>query len=97
MIFPTLVPFVQDAHRAANRDELQRAYDFALSCLRQGGELQNAVAVSYYEHVFDSWDIHREVAKWLHPEVVQECWSLWEYRLEEEKLKVLRKLFGRDR
>ena len=91
MFFFETVPFVRDAHRAADDGALERAYGFAHWCFRQGGELQNAAAVSFFEHLFDSWDIHRDVLNWIDRPVLRECWPLFEARLDAEKLAVVRR------
>jgi hypothetical protein len=90
-----LLPFVRDAHRRHDEAALERAYGFALWCHRQGGELRNAVGVSFHEHLFDSFDVHEDVAKRLDPQVVADCWSLWDARLDERRLRALRALLDR--
>lgn len=90
LFFFAVVPFVRDGHRRGDDEALGRAYRFAKWCLRQGGDLRNAAGVSFYEHLFDSWDVREDVVRWLDAEVVQECWELWEARLDTEKLAFLR-------
>lgn len=85
-----VLPFVRDAHRTGDEDALRRGYEFAAWCHRQGGALANAVAVSFYEHLFDSWDIHENVMRWLDPQIARECWPLCEERLEPNQLTLLR-------
>jgi hypothetical protein len=85
-----VLPFVRDAHRSGDEDALRRGYGFAEWCFRQGGELENAAAVAFYEHLFDSWDVHDDVLRWLDPRIIRECWSLLEARLNTEQLVVLR-------
>ena len=89
LFFFAVVPFVRDAHRRRDEDALRRAYAFARWCLQEGGDLGNAAGVAFYEHVFDSWDVHSDVMRWLNAEVVADCWPLWEARLDSEKLAVL--------
>jgi hypothetical protein len=67
------------------------ATGFAQWCFRQGGELENAAAVAFYEHLLDAWDVHDDVARWLDPRIVRECWSLFEARLDAEQLTFLRR------
>jgi hypothetical protein len=89
LFFFAVVPFVRDAHRRGDDDALRRAYAFAKWCLEQGDNLRNAAGVAFYEHLFDSWDVHADVVSWLDARVVQECWTLWEARLDGYKLAVL--------
>jgi len=37
------------------------------------GELENAAAVAFYEHLFDSWGVHDDVLRWLDPSIVRSC------------------------
>ncbi|HEV2786321.1 MAG TPA: hypothetical protein VGV67_08045 [Solirubrobacteraceae bacterium] len=90
LFFFALLPFVHDAHRSGDDHALARAYGFALWCYRQAGDLQNAATVAFYEHLFDSWDIHADVLRWLDPQVARDCWPLYEARLDAQRLAVLR-------
>lgn len=86
-----LLWFARQAHRQDSTGDLQRAYAFARWCLDEPGfELANAVCVSFYEHLFDQWDIHDDVIRWLDPKAVQWSWPLWEHRLDEGKVSFLR-------
>jgi hypothetical protein len=89
VFFFALVPFVRDAHRRGDADALRRGYGFANWCVQQGGDLRNAAGVAFYEHLFDSWEVHVDVLAWLDDSVAQECWPLWEARLDSDKLSVL--------
>lgn len=92
LFFFAVLPFVRDAHRRGADEALGRGYAFAAWCLAQGGELENAAAVAFYEHLFDSWDVHEAVARRLDQRTAGMCWPLWEARLEPERLTVLRSL-----
>jgi hypothetical protein len=82
-----LLPLVWDAHRAKDSDSLQRIYGFARWCFDQPGQfLANAAVVSFYELVFDEWDLRREIAGWLPPDVVLRARPLWEWRLPGPKI-----------
>lgn len=87
--FFELVRFVREAHRAGDHDALRRGYGFALWCFQQGGDLQNAAAVAFYEHLFDSWDVHAGVIERLDTQVARDCWALFEARLDADKLAVV--------
>ena len=84
------LPFVVDAHRSGDEDALRRGYGFAAWCFQQGGDLDNAAAVAFYEHLFDWWDVHEDVLRWLDRRIALECWSLFEARLDGEQLAFLR-------
>jgi hypothetical protein len=47
--------------------------------------------VSFFEHLFDSWDVHRPVLNGLIVSVLRECWPLFEARLDADKLVVVRR------
>ena len=90
-----VLEFAEDAHRREDDDALDRAYTFTRWCLRQGGDLLNAAAVAFYEHLFDAWDIHPGVLQRLDAADVRACWPLWEARLPEDRLTVLRRRLPR--
>jgi hypothetical protein len=67
LVFFALLPFVFEAHRRGDEDALRRTYGFAKWC-HDARDLENAVAVSFYEHVFDDWSLRREVSRgWILP------------------------------
>ena len=82
-----LLPLVWDAHRAKDNDSLDRLYGFARWCFDQPGQfLANAAVVSFYELLFDEWDLRHEIAAWLPPDVVAKARPLWEWRLPGERM-----------
>ena len=76
LFFFELLPTIRDAHRSQGRSSLRRGYDFARWCFRHGGALENAAAVAFCEHLFDSWDVHDDVLRWLDPSIARSCRSL---------------------
>jgi hypothetical protein len=93
-LFFFILPFARDAHQRGDDDALRRVYGFAQWChhQRQGSELPNAVGVAFYEHLFDDWSLHAQIAPWLSPHVTRDAWPLWQARLDEPKLAELRRL-----
>ncbi|MCS7482128.1 hypothetical protein ACFFQW_24220 [Umezawaea endophytica] len=84
-----------EAHRAADEDTLRRVYGFAHWCFQQPEQfLTNAIMVSFYEHVFDDWDLRDDVAHRLPPEVVVKVRPLWEWRMTTERLAEVDDLFA---
>jgi hypothetical protein len=82
-----LLPQLWDAHRAKDEDSLHRIYGFARWCFDQPGQfLTNAAVVSFYELVFDEWDLRHDIATWLPPDVVVRVRPLWEWRLPGPKM-----------
>jgi hypothetical protein len=82
-----LLPQLWDAHRAKDEDSLHRIYGFARWCFDQPGQfLTNAAVVSFYELVFDEWDLRHDIATWLPPDVVARVRPLWEWRLPGPKM-----------
>ena|SRR5215207_1660379 len=97
LAFFAVLPFVRDAHVRGDDDALRRAYALAQWCFHQrsGSDLANAVAVSFYEHLFDDWRLRKEVVGWLEPQVVEAVLPLWEQRLAPAQLTELRRLLER--
>ena len=82
-----LLRFTVAAHRAHDIAALQRCYGFAQWCLDQPGRfLADAARISFYEHVFDEWELRDEVVRWLPDSVKTTVRPLWEWRLSPEKL-----------
>ncbi|MBV8934017.1 MAG: hypothetical protein JOZ47_22760 [Kutzneria sp.] len=76
-----------EAHRTADEDVLSRAYGFAQWCFEQPEQfLSNAAVVSFYEHVFDAWELRHEVASRLPHGVMSKVRPLWEWRLPADRL-----------
>ncbi len=87
MFLTELWQLAAEAHRAGDADLLRRVYGFAHWCFRQPEQfLSNASVVSFYEHVFDEWELRDEVAPWLPAEVVAKVRPLWEWRWSAERL-----------
>lgn len=99
LMFFSLLEFVRDAHRRADDDALRRAYGLAQWChhQRDGSDLPNAVAVCFYEHLFDDWSLRHDVIPWLSPGVRQAILVLWERRLSDGKAGELRSLLKEPR
>lgn len=78
---------VRAAHHAGDQDFLMRGYRFAGWCLDQPERfLTNAAAVSFYEHVFDDWEMRHEVIRWLPHHIDDHVRALWEWRLPLERM-----------
>lgn len=85
-----------EAHRDGDREVLGRVYGFAHWCFRQPERfLSDASVVSFYEHVFDEWELRDEVAPWLPAEVVDRVRPLWEWRWSKERLTEVDQLLAR--
>jgi hypothetical protein len=91
LFFFEVLPFVIAGHRSGDEGVLERGYGFAKWCFQQGGELENAAAVAFYEHLFDSWDLREDVLRWLDPRIAGACWTLFAMRLDADKLDFLRR------
>ncbi|SDP77026.1 hypothetical protein SAMN05421507_11484 [Lentzea jiangxiensis] len=87
VFFSELCQLTQEAHREQDDDVLRRAYGFAHWCFHQPEQfLGNAALISFYEHVFDDWDLREEVAAWLPVDVLPKVRALWEWRWPKEQL-----------
>lgn len=77
-----LLHLVWDAHRVGDDEMLERIYGFVRWCFDQPGQfLANAAVISFYELVFDEWELRHQIAPWLPSEVVSRVRPLWEWRL----------------
>jgi hypothetical protein len=93
LLFFDLFAMFREALNVSDEQTLRRIFDFAEWCFCQGRrapDLNNAVCVCFYEHVFDV--AHRDwadVACWLSPAVVEACWTLWEERQNKDEIQKL--------
>jgi hypothetical protein len=94
LLFFDLFAMFHEALNVSDEQALRRIFDFAEWCFcqrRRAPDLNNAVCVCFYEHVFDvarrDW---ADVACWLSPAVVEACWTLWEARHGKDEIKKLR-------
>jgi len=77
---------VRDAHRTGDTAELNRIYGFAKWCLEQrSGELSNAAAVAFYEHLVDDEVTLRSINSWITPEMFDILHPLFEPRMPQDK------------
>lgn len=98
LLYFDLLPLVRDAHDSADEETLRRSYSFAEWCFDQRDKnLWNAVAVAFYEHLFDSRRHWSEVIPRLSERVITECGPLWELRLSASELAMLREAIARYR
>ena len=82
-----------DAHRVGNEDLLRRIYGYAAWSFEQrDNESVNAVAVAFYEHLFDEPWMRPLVVPWLNTDVVKGVRALWEARLEPDEMRDVEKL-----
>lgn len=91
-----LLDIVREAHHRGDSATLDRGYAFARWCLDQPRRfLADAAIVSFYEHLFDDWELRHEVAERLPEGIGERVWPLWEWRLPAERLAELERLVGR--
>src|SRR5262245_40853185 len=69
-VFFDLLPLCRQAHAANDEELLGRIYGFADWCFRQrAGELSNAAAVAFYEHLADAETTLAEFSRRVQPDV----------------------------
>jgi hypothetical protein len=90
-----LLPLTREAHGEGDEDLLRRIYDFAEWCDAQRGDLSNAVAVTFYEHLFDARWMRPLVVPWLTPKVIRDVRPLWEARLSSDDMREVNELLRR--
>jgi|GEM_PF-588314 len=91
IFFFSLLPEVREAHRTGKTEFLANAYGFAeWSYDHPAKELWNAVAVSFYEHLFDDGADPMTVLPWLSKQVRTGVLGLWEFRLSGKDFARLR-------
>jgi hypothetical protein len=88
-----LLPMLREAHRTNNDDLLGRIYGYA-EWSSQQEDLSNAVAVSFYEHLFDERWMCPLVVPWLSARIVADVRPLWADRLAPDDLAAVNQLLG---
>jgi hypothetical protein len=92
-LFLDLLPMAQEAHDSEDPQLLRRIYTFAEWCYSQKDkDLWNAAGVAFYEHLFDDSKHWESAIAWLSKEVIEGCWTLWEFRLSPEEFAKLKSL-----
>lgn len=87
VLFTELLDVVREAHRSGDIDALDRGYGFARWCVDQPRRfLADAAIVSFYEHLFDDWQLRFEVIERLPESIIERVRPLWEWRLPVERL-----------
>lgn len=97
MLYFDLLPLVRELHASGNIAALDPIYGFAEWCLVQTtGDLHNAVAVAFYEHLFNlpQYDWPAIIVR-LSPTVIEQCWGLWGYGLPLERVQRVHVLLER--
>ena len=83
-LFFDLLPLAREAHASGDEALLDAVYGFAAWCLcqrRRAGDLANAAAVAFYEHLFDQRQEDWATAlSRLSNDVINECLPLWDER-----------------
>src|SRR6266404_7185482 len=93
-VFFELLPRVRDAHARDDTIELQRIYDFARWCFEQEhGDLSNAAAVAFYEHLVDEPGTRDQIPRRIPPKIFKACESLFQDRLTPEEFMELRERY----
>src|SRR5262245_59424304 len=94
MLWFELLPLARAAHGAGDDDLLGRIYGYARWCHAQGGELTNAVGVSFYEHLLAGAGNVRvaDVLSRLDDRVVADVWGPWEWREPEANVAAARRI-----
>ena len=87
-----LLPLTAEAHRATDDDLLRRIYGYASWSYEQGGDLSNAVAVSFYEHLLDERWMRPLTLPWLNARVVKDIRPLWSDQLSGEEMREVEQL-----
>ena len=92
-LFFDLLPMALQAHDSDDTQLLQRIYNYAEWCFSQEErDLWNPAGVAFYEDLFDEDERWETVTPWLSKEVVEGCWTLWEFGLSPERFERLRSL-----
>ena len=98
MLFMELVSLLKSAHRENDDDTLRRIYGYASWARGQpDDDIQNAVGVSFYEHLFDERWMRPLVIPWINSSIVRDCMGLWELMLSEADFEEVRQLLYRAR
>jgi hypothetical protein len=85
-VFFELLPRVRDVHARGDTAELHRICDFARWCFEQEhGDLSNAAAVAFNEHLVDERGTRDEIPRWLPPKIFKACEPLFQARLTPDE------------
>jgi hypothetical protein len=80
-VFFDLLPRMQSAIAEGDLRTTAAIFAFTEWCAMQySGEIESAVAVAFYEHVFDEREIWDGVVPFLSPTIIRQYWKLWETR-----------------
>ncbi|MCB1117353.1 MAG: hypothetical protein KDK50_02095 [Chlamydiia bacterium] len=95
-IFHLMLNRVHEAHIDRNPAMLSKIYGFAMWCAEQESKLLwNPAGVSFYEHLFDcDQQYWNDVIAWLHPSIIRNHQSLWEFMLPKDRYQELCKLLS---
>lgn len=96
-LFSELGDMLRTAHRDRDDDMLRRIYGYASWARQQPDGVQNAVGVSFYEHLFDERWMRPLVIPWLNSAIVREYMELWEFMLSTADLDEVRHLLSQGR
>ena len=98
ILFSELEDMVRTAHRDGDDDMLRRIYGYASWARGQpDDDIQNAAAVSFYEHLFDQKWMRPLVIPWINSAIVRDYLGLWESMLLPADLEEVRQLLYRGR
>ncbi len=84
-LFFGLLPIAHEAHEAQDWDTLDRIYRYAEWCWKQhrAPDVQNAVAVAFYEHMVDTTASNRDIPKYIKPRIFEEIRVLFKQRMSD--------------
>ena len=98
ILFSELEGMVRTAHREGDNDLLRRIYGYGSWAREQpDDDIQDAVGVSFYEHLFDERWMRPLVVPWINSRIVANYMGLWEFRLSAAELEEVRQLLVRGR
>lgn len=94
MVFSTLLQAAVAAHKANDRDRLEKIYTFAEWCSQQiATDLWNAAGVSFYEHLGDYPETLTAMPQWVKRSRYYHIRGLLRERLTEDQMLTLDKFY----
>lgn len=85
------LPFIREAAVKKDQSLLKAVFDYASWCSSQKDEyISNAVAVGFYEHLFDDRNYWGVIVQYLDPKFIKEYWTLYLHRHDAGEIKEIK-------
>ncbi|MFN8441739.1 MAG: hypothetical protein U0175_13250, partial [Caldilineaceae bacterium] len=96
-LFFDLLPIAYEAHIKQDWNTLDRIYQYAEWCWIQNRapDIQNAVAVAFYEHLVDTAASNRDIPNYIKSWIFKDICTLFEQRMSDNEYQDLLNRYNR--